>query len=52
MEALEGSRRDLQPTGDPGWYRARFVGLSEDAAEAACARLAARQTPCQVLTGS
>ncbi|WP_112321241.1 D-alanyl-D-alanine carboxypeptidase [Oceanibium sediminis] len=52
MEALEGSQRDLQPTGQPGWYRARFVGLSAQAAETACARLAAaRQTPCQVLTG-
>ena len=52
MEALEGSRREMQPTGEPGWYRARFVGLSQSAAEAACARLAARQTPCQVMNGS
>ena len=52
MEALEGSKREMQPTGQPGWYRARFVGLTQNAAEAACARLAARQTPCQVISGS
>ncbi|MEM9779584.1 MAG: D-alanyl-D-alanine carboxypeptidase family protein [Pseudomonadota bacterium] len=52
MEALEGSKRVMLPTGQPGWYRASFVGLSEDAAQAACARLAARQTPCQVMQGS
>ncbi|WP_246237273.1 D-alanyl-D-alanine carboxypeptidase family protein [Halovulum dunhuangense] len=51
MEALEGSKRDLLPTGEPGWYRARFVGLSAEAAETACARLAARQTPCEVVAG-
>ncbi|MEM9229596.1 MAG: D-alanyl-D-alanine carboxypeptidase family protein [Pseudomonadota bacterium] len=52
MEALEGSKRVMQPTASPGWFRASFVGLSEDAALAACARLAARQTPCQVMQGS
>lgn len=51
MESLEGSKRVMQPTGQPGWYRARFVGLSEAAAQAACARLAARQTPCEVMSG-
>lgn len=51
MEALEGSKRVMQPTGQPGWYRARFVGLSQEAAQTACARLAARQTPCEVMSG-
>ncbi|MEM8789957.1 MAG: SPOR domain-containing protein, partial [Pseudomonadota bacterium] len=51
MEALEGSKREMLPTGSPGWYRARFVGLSKSAAQAACARLAARQTPCEVISG-
>jgi len=49
MEALEGSVREMKPTGDPGWYRARFTGLSEDAARTACARLAARQMACEVM---
>ncbi len=49
MEALEGSKRDLKPAGSPGWYHARFVGLSQAQATAACARLAARQTPCEVI---
>ncbi len=51
MEALEGSKREMKPAGNPGWYRARFVGLSEGQAQTACARLAARQTPCEVLQG-
>ncbi|MSU88543.1 serine hydrolase [Rhodobacteraceae bacterium 2CG4] len=51
MEALEGSKREMKPAGSPGWYRARFVGLSEDQAQTACARLAARQTPCEVMQG-
>ncbi|MHA3978003.1 D-alanyl-D-alanine carboxypeptidase [Halovulum sp. GXIMD14794] len=51
MEALEGSKREMQPAGSPGWYRARFVGLSQDQAQTACARLAARQTPCEVMQG-
>ena len=49
MEALEGSVREMKPTGEPGWYRARFTGLSEDAARTACARLAARQMACEVM---
>lgn len=49
METLDGSKRDLKPAGSPGWYHARFVGLSRQAAQTACARLAARQTPCEVV---
>lgn len=52
MEALEGSVREMKPTGGaPGWYRARFIGLSEEAARTACARLAARQMACEVMAG-
>lgn len=51
LEALEGSKRVMAPTGSPGWYKARFVGLDQASAQAACARLAARQTPCEVYQG-
>ncbi|QHQ33787.1 D-alanyl-D-alanine carboxypeptidase family protein [Algicella marina] len=51
MEALEGSQRHLAPAGSKGWYKAQFVGLSAQAAETACARLAARQTACEVVQG-
>ncbi|MEO0914135.1 MAG: SPOR domain-containing protein, partial [Pseudomonadota bacterium] len=51
MEALEGSRRHLAPAGAKGWYKAQFVGLSEREAQTACARLAARQTACEVVSG-
>ena len=51
MEALDGAKREMTPAGSPGWYHARFIGLSEDAAATACARLAARQTACEVMQG-
>ncbi len=49
MEALEGSSRRLAPTGQKGWFKAQFVGLSAREAQTACARLAARQTACEVV---
>ena len=49
LEALEGSHRRLLPATAPGRYRAQFVGLSEQEAQTACARLAARQTACEVV---
>lgn len=49
MEALEGSSRRLAPTSTRGRYLAQFVGLPKPMAEKACARLAARQTACQVV---
>ncbi|MEO0386505.1 MAG: serine hydrolase [Pseudomonadota bacterium] len=49
LEALEGSERRLLPSGT-GQYRAQFVGLTEAEAETACARLAARQTACAVVS--
>ncbi len=50
MEALEGSSRRLAPTSTSGRFRAEFVGLDKSAADKACARLAAKQTACQVVS--
>lgn len=33
----------------PGWYRSRFIGLTEDGAQAACAALAERRVTCMVV---
>lgn len=49
MEALEGSSREITPTSTRGMYRAQFVGLQKTEAQKACARLAARQTACEVV---
>lgn len=35
-----------------GWYRARYSGLSREAAEAACAAMTERRVSCMVLRGS
>ena len=32
-----------------GWYRSRFTGMSEQAAQAACATLAERRVTCMVV---
>ena len=32
-----------------GWYRSRFTGMSEQAAQAACAALAERRVTCMVI---
>ena len=32
-----------------GWYRSRFIGLTEDGAQAACAALAERRVTCMVV---
>lgn len=42
-----GADRDVQVAGE--WYRSRFVGLSQEAAEAACAALSERRVTCLVV---
>jgi len=51
MESLQGSRRDISSTTVDGraMYRARFIGMSNDAAERACARLIALSSECIVI---
>lgn len=44
---FNGADRDVQVAGE--WYRSRFVGLSQDAAEAACAALSERRVTCMVI---
>lgn len=53
MEALDGSFRRIEKTRIKGAtkYRARFVGLNEDAAQKACARISARNSTCEVTRG-
>jgi D-alanyl-D-alanine carboxypeptidase (penicillin-binding protein 5/6) len=41
------AERDVQNAS--GWYRSRFTGMSEDAAQAACAALAERRVTCMVV---
>ena len=41
------AERDVQTAA--GWYRSRFTGLTEDAAESACQTLAARRVTCMVV---
>ena len=42
-----GAERDVQDA--EGWYRSRFTGMTEDAAQAACATLAERRVTCMVI---
>lgn len=53
MEALDGSYRRIEKTKVEGAtrYRARFVGLREDSAQKACARISARNSTCEVRKG-
>lgn len=46
---VEGAAESVSSAG--GWHRARFTGLSEDAAGAACEALKSRKLPCLVLHG-
>lgn len=48
LAALDGAFRKIEPTHEKGRrvYRARFVGLTRQDAERACARLKARNTTC------
>ena len=48
LAALDGAYRKIEPTHEKGRrvYRARFVGMTRQDAERACARLQARETPC------
>jgi D-alanyl-D-alanine carboxypeptidase (penicillin-binding protein 5/6) len=41
------AERDVQNAS--GWYRSRFVGMTEDTAQAACAALAERRVTCMVV---
>lgn len=43
-----GAERTVQ-TGDGGWYRSRFTGLTEEKANEACETLAARRVTCMVI---
>jgi len=51
MESLQGAQRDISSTIVDGrsMYRARFIGMSSNAAERACARLAALSAECLVI---
>jgi len=51
MESLHGAQRDISSTIVDGrsMYRARFIGMSSNAAERACARLAALSAECLVI---
>jgi D-alanyl-D-alanine carboxypeptidase len=51
MESLQGAQRDISSTIVVGrsMYRARFIGMSSNAAERACARLAALSAECLVI---
>jgi len=53
MEALDGSFRRIEKTKIKGAtrYRARFVGLDQDAAQKACARISARNSTCEARRG-
>lgn len=44
---FNGADRDVQTAGE--WYRSRFVGLSQEAAESACAALSERRVTCMVI---
>lgn len=42
-----GAERNVQTAGE--WYRSRFTGLTEDAAQSACVALAERRVTCMVI---
>lgn len=48
---FSGAERTVQQT-DSGWFRARFTGLTEEKANAACETLAARRVTCMVINPS
>lgn len=51
LEAFDGAMRRVEVTQVQGitMYRAQFVGLSQEAAQNACARMLAREAQCEVL---
>ncbi len=53
MEALDGSYRRIEKTRIKGAtrYRARFVGLNQESAQKACARISARNSECEARRG-
>lgn len=44
---FNGADRDIQASA--GWYRSRFTGLTQDAAESACETLSERRVTCMVI---
>ena len=51
LDSLEGALRKITPATINGrhLYRARFIGVSEESAMKACARLRARNQPCTII---
>ena len=51
LDSLEGAVRKITPATINGrhLYRARFIGVSEESAMKACARLRARNQPCTII---